>query len=145
MCRSRKRVVFTSGKFEVPAELRAELTAANVQIEERRALGFRIEGNELAAVQLEDGTEVRRQVMFVRPPQRQTPLVQRLVDGLGLRLDAPDLVHTLQYETSIPGLIAAGDLMMRQHGALPAAAAGASAAHALDEGLTHELVVAGVF
>ncbi len=41
-------------------------------------------------------------------------------------------------------MFAAGDLMMRQHGALPAAAAGAAAAHALDEGLTHELVLEGV-
>lgn len=141
---TRDLVVFTGGRFEVPVELRAELTAANVRIDERRVVGLRIENAVLAAVQLADGSEVARAVLFVRPPQRQTPLVAGLVERHGLRLDAPDRVHTRGFETSLPGLFAAGDLMMSQHGALPAAAAGALAAHALDEALTHELVLEGV-
>jgi thioredoxin reductase len=133
-------VVFTGGRFEVPVDLRAELAQANVRIVEERVVGLRIENGTLAAVQLADGTEVAREVLFVRPPQKQTALVEKL----GLRLDRPDLVHTRQYETSIPGIFAAGDLMMGHHAALAAAAAGSAAAHALDEGLTHELVMAGM-
>jgi thioredoxin reductase len=133
-------VVFTSGRFEVPAELRDQLTTGGVTLEEREVVGLRADGDKLAAVQLADGTEVAREVLFVRPPQRQTELVTRL----GLKLDGPDIVHTLQYETSIPGIFAGGDLMTHHHSALQAAASGAAAAHALDEGLTQEMVLGGM-
>jgi thioredoxin reductase len=133
-------VVFTSGRFQVPDELRDELTRAGVRLEERPVVGLRAEDGVLAAVQLADGSEIAREVLFVRPPQQQTELVIRL----GLDLDEPDLVHTAQYETSIPGIFAGGDLMTHHHSAMAAAAAGAAAAHALDEGLTQEMVLGGM-
>lgn len=93
------------------------------------------------AVQLADGTEVARHALFVRPPQIQTALVR----DLGLRLVDRDLVAVdAQFETSLPGIYAAGDLMSTKHGAMVAAANGTSAAHALDEALTRELVLAGL-
>ncbi|HEY5938934.1 MAG TPA: NAD(P)/FAD-dependent oxidoreductase [Kofleriaceae bacterium] len=134
-------IVFTGGRFAVSPELRAEFAQARIQIDEREIVGLRCAGDELAAVQLVDGTEVPRQVLFVRPPQRQTPLVA----GLGLALAARDLVKLDdRHQTSIAGIYAAGDLATHEHGALAAAASGASAAHALDEDLTRELLVEGV-
>jgi thioredoxin reductase len=133
-------VVFTGGKFTVSDELRAELDQAHVRLEERPVVALRPEAGKLAAVRLADGTEIPRDVLFVRPPQVQTPLVRRL----GLRLDDRDLVHTERYQTSIPGIYAAGDLMVHEHGAMTAAAMGAGAAHALDEPLTRELVLEGL-
>ncbi len=136
---TRDLVVFTGGRFEVPAELRRELEQAKIVIEERPVVELVAAGDKLAAVKLADGTEVAREVLFVRPPQVQTPLVKRL----GLRLDERDLVHTARYQTSVPGIYAAGDLMVHEHGALAAAAAGSNAAHALDAELTRELVLEG--
>jgi thioredoxin reductase len=134
-------VVFTDGKFEPPPALLAELEAARVRLEPRKLAGLRIADGKLAAVQLADGSEVARDVMFVRPPQRQTELVAQL----GLELASRDLVKTSdRFETSIPGIYAAGDLQSHTHGALVAAANGASAAHALDEDLTRELVLARI-
>ena len=134
-------VVFTSGRFALPADTRAELEQAKIAIEERAVIGLRSDGDRLAAVTLAGGDEVAREVLFVRPPQRQTPLVERL----GLALAARDLVQIDdRHRTSIPGIYAAGDLVCHEHGALTAAANGATAAHALDEDLTRELLVEGV-
>lgn len=134
-------IVFTGGKFAVSAELRAELAQARIQVDEREVVGLRCDGDKLAAVELADGAEVAREILFVRPPQRQTPLVERL----GLALAKRDLVQVDdRHQTSIAGIYAAGDLATHEHGALAAAASGASAAHALDEDLTRELLVEGV-
>ncbi|MEO8553941.1 MAG: NAD(P)/FAD-dependent oxidoreductase [Kofleriaceae bacterium] len=137
---TRDLIVFTNGNFEPPPALVAELETAHVRLEQRKLAGFRIAAGKLAEVRLADGTEVVRDVMFVRPPQRQTELVA----GLGLALVSRDLVKTSDsFETSIRGIYAAGDLQTHTHGALVAAANGAFAAHALDEELTRELVLAG--
>lgn len=137
-------VIFTSAAFAIDPALRHELALARIRVEERPVIALRSEHGRLAAVRLADGDEIAREVLFVRPRQHQTPLVQTLVDTLGLRLDACDRVHTEEHQTSVPGIYAAGDLMTHEHGALVAAAAGARAAHALDGELTRELVLEGM-
>jgi thioredoxin reductase len=133
-------VVFTNGSFEVPSEARAKLDKANIQIEERRIKALRAEGGHLAAVELEGGSEVAREVLFARPPQRQVALVK----ALGLALDDQGFVRVDEHrQTSVPGIYAAGDLTTMMQGALLAAAAGAIAASMLNHVLTMELAVAG--
>ena len=133
-------VVFTDGKFAVPAPVREELAAARIRLEERRVVGLRQDGDRLAAVQLADGSEVAREILFVRPLQKQTALVTQL----GLALAKLDLVEVDdQHQTSIPGIYAAGDLACHEHGALTAAANGSAAARALDADLTRELLFEG--
>ena len=91
-------------------------------------------------VVLVDGARVRCEVLFARPPQRQTPLVA----GLGLELDEHGLVKVNErMETSRPGISAAGDLTTMAQGAILAAAAGTQAAAALNHGLIVELALAG--
>lgn len=136
---TRDLIVFTGGAFEVPGALRARLERAGVRVDERPVRALVERAGTLAAVRVEGG-EVEREVLFVRPPQRQTALVRRL----GPRLDSRDLVHTEDYRTSLSGIYAAGDLMRHEHGATTAAAMGSGAAHALDEELTRELVLEGV-
>jgi thioredoxin reductase len=128
-------IVFTSGRFDPPALLRD----ARITVEPREVIGLRAEEGKLVAVQLAGGVEIKRDVLFVRPPQVQTSLVQRL----GVTLADRDMVATDNYQTSIAGIYAAGDLMTHSHGAMVAAAHGASAAHALDEELTRDLVLSG--
>lgn len=133
---SRDLVVFTDGRFAVPPELRARLEGAGISIEERavRALVPTPGGEALAAVELADGVRVAREVLFARPPQRQTDLVLRAE----LRLDDDGFVVVDGHaQTSRPGIYAAGDLTTKVHGAQVAAGAGAFAAYMLN----HELAV----
>lgn len=132
---SRDIIAFTESAFEVPSELRERVTRAGVRLEERRIRGLRAQSGHLAAVQLEDGSEVPREVLFVRPPQRQTELVQ----SLGVALDEQGFVRVNEHrETSVPGIFAAGDLTTLLQGALMAASAGAQAAYMLSHALTLE-------
>jgi thioredoxin reductase len=130
-------VAFTDGRFEVPVPSRRRLAERQVAVEERpisRVLTAP-SGDQLAGVELRDGTVVECQVLFVEPRQRQTPLVQ----GLGLELDERGSVRVNEdMETSRPGISAAGDLASHHHGALVAAAEGSRAAHAINRTLTLE-------
>jgi thioredoxin reductase len=133
-------VVFTGGALAVPADKRHQLERAGVRLEEGRIrrLVPSAGGHGLDAVELEDGTRVRRDVLFARPPQRQTPLVERL----GLALDEQGYVRVSEprRETSIPGISAGGDLTTPVQGALVAAAAGAHAAYMMNHALNMESV-----
>jgi thioredoxin reductase len=132
---SRDVVVFTDGKFEVGDELRAKLAAAGVGLEERALGGLVAEGDRLVAVELADGTRVAREVLFARPPQRQTALVE----ALGLELDENGFVKVdFRHQTSRPGIYAAGDMTTMMQAALAAAAAGSFAAGMVN----HELAFA---
>lgn len=128
---SRDVVVFTDGRYEVPEAMRERLAAAGIRIEERpiRRLVSRpaegAQGERLEAVELADGGHVAREVLFVRPPQRQTVLVE----ALGLALDANGFVKVDgRQATSSPGIFAAGDMTTMMQSALAAAAAGQHAA-----------------
>jgi thioredoxin reductase len=131
--------VFTSGQFPVPAQVAGDLARARIHVEERPVIGLRAQAGQLAAVALAGGAEIAREVLFVRPPQRQTPLVA----SLGLALDAQGFVQIDdQFQTSVPGIHAAGDLTTPFQGALIAAAAGTRAAGALNHALTMERATA---
>jgi thioredoxin reductase len=134
-------ILFTNGAFELPPELRHTLTTASIPIEERRITGLRRNGRVLTGVELEGDVVVPRDVMFFRPVQRQTPVVA----ALAVALDAGGWVHVNDdYETSIQGIHAAGDLTSHYHGAMAAASAGSKAAHAINRMLTLDLVAHGL-
>jgi thioredoxin reductase len=136
---SRDMVVFTQGAVTVSAEKRLQLERAGVRLEERRIrrLVSGAGAHPLEAVELEDGTRLRRDVLFARPPQRQVPMVERL----GLAVDEQGYLRVSpQGETSIPGIYAAGDLTTPMQAAVMSAAAGALVGGALNHGLALELV-----
>lgn len=130
---SRDVVAFTDARYEVPFDARAGLARAGVSIEERPLRGLIARGDRLDAVELTDGTRVARDVLWMRPPQRQPDLIT----SLGLALDDHGCVRVDEHrQTSRPGILAAGDLTTMMQGALLAAAAGVAAAAML----THDLV-----
>lgn len=132
---SKDLVVFTQGGFEVPSEQRRNLQNAGVRVEERRIQRLLAHEGALAAVELEDGTQVPRQVLFARPPQHQTQLVQQL----GLALDEQGFVKVDDHKaTSVQGIHAAGDLTTPLQGALLSAAAGAMAGYMMNHALNME-------
>jgi thioredoxin reductase len=130
-------IVFTDGGFEVPSEVRGRLARAGVGVEERRIrrLVSAAGGEHLEAVEMEDGARIARDVLFVRPPQRQTALVVKS----GVELDEQGYVRVNeQKQTSRAGIYAAGDLATMAQAALMAAAAGVQAAAMLNHELTLE-------
>ncbi|WP_157069128.1 NAD(P)/FAD-dependent oxidoreductase [Sandaracinus amylolyticus] len=130
---SKDVIAFTDARFEVPSDMRERLERANVRIEERRIRALVGEGDRLVAIELEDGTRVARDALFMKPPQRQTELVTQL----DLALDDHGYVRVdPEGRTSVPGIFAAGDLTTMQQSAILGAAAGARAAYALNHELT---------
>lgn len=130
-------VLFTDGKYELPAEPRGRLVEAGIHIEEQplRSLIARAPdtGAGLEAILLADGSRVGCDALFVKPPQRQTALVA----SLGLDLDEHGFVRVNERrQTSRGGILAAGDLTTPMQAALPSAASGAQAAYLLNHELT---------
>jgi thioredoxin reductase len=137
---SRDVVVLTHGMFAVPEETRARLGMAGVRIEERPIARLHAEGGTLQTIELEGGDRMPCELLFARPPQRHTPLVQQLA----LALDEQGFVKVDDMQrSSVPGVYAAGDLTTMRQGALVAAAAGAMAAYTANHELTMELALSG--
>ena len=134
-------VVFTNGGLAIPADVAARLAAGGVRIDERPIRRLLAEGEQLTGIELEDGTLVPRDVLFVHAPQRQPELVR----ALGVELDEHGLVRVKgdSGETSIPGIYAAGDLTTHAQTAILAAAAGMRTASMLNMGLTLEMALDG--
>lgn len=136
---SRDVVVLTDGA-PVDAALRERLGRAGVGLDDRKISRLVERDGALAAIEFADGRQLAREVLFARPPQRQTALVQ----SLGLELDALGFVRAdAQGRTSAPGIHAAGDLTTMMQGAIVAAAAGMQAAAAINHELTMEQALGG--
>ncbi|WP_437734536.1 NAD(P)/FAD-dependent oxidoreductase [Sorangium sp. So ce1335] len=138
---TRDVVVFTGGAFDVPADVRAHLSAAGIQLETRPVARLVAREDRLESVALSDGATIPCEVLFAHPPQRQVDLVREL--GVGLDGDGYVQIDPVRRETSVPGVYAAGDLLTRMQTAIVAAASGAQAAGMLNHELTAELVTGG--
>jgi thioredoxin reductase len=139
---ARDVVVLTDGRFAVPPEVRTVLTAARVSIEERRITRLAAREGQLHHLEFVEGGALPLDVLFVRPPQRQVPVVQ----SLGLAVDPMGYltVDEMGRETSVPGIHAGGDLVTAVQGAVLAAASGMRAAAALNHALTADMAANGM-
>ncbi|NNB91659.1 NAD(P)/FAD-dependent oxidoreductase [Corallococcus sp. AB018] len=132
---SRDLIVFTHGAFEVSPEQREKLQALGIPLEERKIRALHGKDGRLAEVELEDGTRIARSVMFSAPPQKQHELVTRL----GLELDDLGYVKASPTgETSVPGVVAVGDMTTPMQAAIAAASAGTIAAAMMNHALILE-------
>jgi thioredoxin reductase len=95
----------------------------------------------LEAVELASGIRSPCEALFVRPPQRQVELIGAL--GVALDDDGYVRIDAMTWETSVPGVYAAGGLTTRMQGAVLAAVAGFQAAAAINAELTAELATSG--
>jgi thioredoxin reductase len=132
-------MLFTDGRFELPADQRQRLAQAGIPVEERPIVRLAGDGARLERIEVAGGAAIPRDVLFMHPPQRQVPVVA----GLGLDLDPHGFVRIddATLETSIPGIHAAGDLITKAQAALLGAAAGMRAATAINYALTTETAV----
>jgi thioredoxin reductase len=109
---------------------RARLGAVGVRLDTRKITGL-VGDDHLAAITFAEGPDLPRDVLMIRPPQRQTALVT----ALGLPLDANGFVAVDASGQARPGIYVAGDLGTMMQSAVGAAAAGQMAAARLIHGL----------
>jgi thioredoxin reductase len=137
---SRDVTVFTNAAFAMSDEHRARLSEVGIPIEDRRIIGLVREGDRLLAVRVEGDHDIPCDALFFRPQQRHAPVVA----GMGLAMTADGYVRVDEnFQTSMPGIYAVGDLATHYHGALAAASAGSQAAHCINHELTVRLVEQG--
>jgi thioredoxin reductase len=130
--------VLVLADFKLDDVDRERLAKAKVEVESRPLREVRADGDRVRLVL--DGGELVRDRLFAHPAQCQTDLVK----ALKLALDDHGAVTVdAHYETSVPGLHAAGDLMTQVHSAQVAAGNGAAAAYAVNFAVTLERVVDG--
>lgn len=138
---ARDVVVFTNDAFDVPREARERLQAAGVRLETDPVARLVGREHRLEAVELASGIRSPCEALFVRPPQRQVELIGAL--GVALDDDGYVRIDAMTWETSVPGVYAAGGLTTRMQGAVLAAVAGFQAAAAINAELTAELATSG--
>jgi thioredoxin reductase len=133
---SKDVVVLTDGRYDVPPETQTRLADAGVNLEQRRITQFAAKDGHLDRVHFESGAPLSLGVIFARPRQRQTLIVQ----SLELTFDAGGFVRVDEQRcTSIPGIYAGGDLITPMQSATFAAATAVHAAAMLNHELTIEL------
>lgn len=138
LLRAWTRDVLVLATFPIEGIARERLERASVPVEARALRAVEPAGDRVRLVL--DGGERTVDRLFAHPPQCQTPLVERLK----LAVDSHGSVTVDEhYETSVPGVHAAGDLMTRVHSAQVAAGNGAAAAYAVNFAVTLERVVEG--
>ena len=110
-------IVFANGE-RVSEENCRMLERAQIPLVEPKILGLRAADDCLVAIDVE-GTTIERDVLFANPFNRPPALV----DALGLKMfDANSVWVDERGETSVPGIYAAGDLVLPTQGAMMAAA-----------------------
>lgn len=138
LLRAWTKQVTVIAQCKLPPVQRERFTKAGIPVESR-ALRAVEPADDCVRLCFDDGELVTGR-LFAHPPQGQT----RLVMDMKLALDAHGAVKVDEhYETSVPGVHAAGDLTTQVHSAQVAAGAGAAAAYAVNLAVTLERVVEG--
>ena len=125
---TRQIKVFLPPGMEVEPSYRAELTALGITIHVGSIRRIHHTDGKVEAVTLESGDQVDVGTLLWIPLEAPAPLIQNLVENLGLALDESGYVETDEtMRTNVEGLWAAGDVQ-GSSGALDAAFAGGMAA-----------------
>ncbi len=120
----------------LPDDVRALLRRANIDLAETPVRRLVARDGQLTAVELEDGTAIACEALFVHPAQHQVAVVS----ALGLATEDGYLkVDPMTRETSRPGIYASGDLTTRMQSAIIAAASGMQAAAMINNDISMDL------
>ncbi|MBO9507871.1 NAD(P)/FAD-dependent oxidoreductase [Thalassospira sp. A3_1] len=118
-------IFFTQGKYEPEPEIRAQMDARGITIEQSPIVGLIGAAPDLEAVKLADGRSMPIQALFAGPTVSMTnPLSEMLGCAFEEGIAGPFIKVDASQETSIPGVFAAGDAATARHNATLASAAG---------------------
>ena len=125
--------IFVSPNMELSPSYQNELSKLGILVHRGTITKVNHTGAKLESVSLDSGEKIKVDTLFWIPPRRLSPLVQKLVENLGLELDGQGNVKTDEMQqTNVKGLYAAGDVHVnRPVGALSAAYDGGTAATAI--------------
>ena len=108
-----------------------ELKQLRIQVHRGNITKIHHANGKVESVTLDSGGQVQVETLLWRPPEKPSPLIERLVEHLGLELDESEYVKTDEtQETNVNGLFAAGDVQ-GWRGALGSADAGGLAARSI--------------
>ena len=125
---TRQIKVISPPGIEIEPSYRAELTALGITLHVGPICRIHHTDGKVEAVTLESGDRVSVGTLLWIPPEASTPLLENLVENLGLALDESGYVETDDnMRTNVKGLWAAGDVQ-GSSGGLDAASAGGKAA-----------------
>jgi thioredoxin reductase len=122
-------------RLHIPADLEQELKRNNIPLDRRSIRQFiSSDDGSLRGIEMEDGSRMSCETVVYRPRQRHTSLIT----DIGVALSESGRVWVDDgYQTSIPGVFAAGDLTPGCQDVLAAAAEGAKAAKSALDALAH--------
>lgn len=116
---------FTQGKYEPEPEIRTQMDARGIAIEQSPIVELIGAAPDLEAVKLADGRSMPIQALFAGPTVSMTnPLAEMLGCAFEEGFAGPFIKVDASQETSIPGVFAAGDAATARHNATLASAAG---------------------
>lgn len=114
--------VFVSPTLEIEPSYQNELSKLGIPIYKGAVTNVNHTDSKVKSVLLESGEMIEVDTLLWVPPKRASPLLQRLIDNLGLELDGQGYAKTdKMQQTNVKGLFAAGDVQNPYSGALEAA------------------------
>jgi thioredoxin reductase len=122
--------IFVSPSIELSPSYQNELSKLGIPVHRDAITKVNHTGTKVESVSLDSGEKIEVDTLFWVPPKRPSPLIQKLVENLGLELDKQGNVKADEMQqTNVKGLYAAGDVHLnRPMGVLAAAYDGAMAA-----------------
>lgn len=113
----------------IDSDYQDELIASGISVHAGEIIQIHHTGSKVAGVSLDTGEKLAVGTLLWVPPKKAVPLVQTLVENLGLALDGDGFVITNEaQQTNVEHLWAAGDVQNGRSGALNAAWTGSIAA-----------------
>jgi thioredoxin reductase len=122
--------IFVSPSIELSPSYQNELPKLGIPVHRDAITKVNHSGTKVESVLLDSGEKIEVDTLFWVPSKRPSPLIQKLVENLGLELDEQRNVKADEMQqTNVKGLYAAGDVHLnRPMGVLAAAYDGAMAA-----------------
>jgi len=113
----------------IKASYKNKLSKLNISVYRGIITNVNHTNTKVESVSFESGEKIEVDTLLWIPSKRPSPLIQRLVENLGLELDEQGYVKTDDMQqTDVKGLFAAGDVQNPYLGALEAAFKGGMAA-----------------
>ena len=121
--------VFISPKMEITTSYQNELSKLGIPIYRGIITKVNHTNSKVESILLNSGEKIETETLIWIPSKRPSPLIQKLVENMGVELDEQGYVKTdKMQQTNIKGLYAAGDVQNPFSGALEAAYTGGMSA-----------------